>query len=51
MNPSQFDALTRKLAQLQVQLAIIQTKVTATREESKDLATRVNILEQNPHST
>ena len=58
MDPSQFDALTRQLAQLannqqhvQTQLAAVQTEMAATREENRDLAARLNNFEELPHSS
>ena len=58
MDPSQFDALTRQLAQLansqqhvQTQLAAVQTEMPATREENRDLAARLNNFEELPHSS
>ncbi|XP_022889497.1 uncharacterized protein LOC111405037 [Olea europaea var. sylvestris] len=58
MDPSQFDALTRELAQLvtsqqhlQTQIAAVQTEIAATREESRHLAARLDNFEQTPRST
>jgi septal ring factor EnvC (AmiA/AmiB activator) len=56
MDPSQFDTLTRQLAQLatnqqqlQTQLMGVQNEMAATREENRGLATRLNNLEGIPH--
>ncbi|XP_022896340.1 uncharacterized protein LOC111410306 [Olea europaea var. sylvestris] len=48
MDPSQFDALTRQLAQLATSLSTVQSDITATREERKNLAAKLSNFKRIP---
>lgn len=58
MDLSQYDALTRQLAQLttslqqlQTQLAVVQIEVAVTLVENRVIAARLNTLDQTSYST
>lgn len=51
MDPSQFDALTRQLAQLATSLSTVQSDITATREERKNLAAKLSNFKRTPRLT